>query len=84
MLSVIFLPSRFGCYLDDQLISDNGPPAMDIMNSPAGPPETVICAAVRASNGKIVSGRRHNDAICALQAMQGMRANNRTATTKAS
>ncbi len=44
---------------------------MDIMTSPAGPPETVICAAVRASNGKIVSGRRHNDAISALQAMQG-------------
>jgi hypothetical protein len=43
---------------------------MDIMNSP-GPPESVICTAVRASNGKIVSGRRHNDAIRALQAMQG-------------
>jgi len=36
---------------------------MDIMNSSPRPRETVICAAVRASNGKIVSGRRHNDAI---------------------
>jgi hypothetical protein len=44
---------------------------MDIMNSSPCPRETVVCAAVRASNGKIVSGRRHNDAIRALQAMQG-------------
>ena len=36
---------------------------MDIMNSSPRPRETVICAAVRASNGKIVSGRRHIDAI---------------------
>jgi hypothetical protein len=41
------------------------------MNSRAVQPETVICAAVRASNGKIVTGVRHNDAIRALQAMQG-------------
>lgn len=34
-------------------------------------PEIVICAAVRASNGKIVRGHRHNDAIRALQAMDG-------------
>jgi hypothetical protein len=44
---------------------------MDIVNSSPCSRETVICAAVRASNGKIVSGRRHNDAIRALQAMQG-------------
>jgi hypothetical protein len=41
------------------------------MNSRAATPETVICAAVRASNGKVVRGHRHNDAIRALQAMQG-------------
>lgn len=34
-------------------------------------PERVVCAAVRASNGKIVTGRRHIDAIRALQAMDG-------------
>lgn len=34
-------------------------------------PEIIICAAVRASNGKIVRGRRHNDAIRALQEMDG-------------
>ena len=33
--------------------------------------ETIICAAVRASNGKIIKGHRHNDAIRALQAMDG-------------
>lgn len=41
------------------------------MNSRAAPLEIVICAAVRASNGKVVRGHRHNDAIRALQAMQG-------------
>lgn len=41
------------------------------MNSRATPPEVIVCAAVRASNGKIVSGHRHNDAIRALQAMDG-------------
>jgi hypothetical protein len=41
------------------------------MNSRAATPEIVICAAVRASNGKIVRGDRHNDAIRALQAMPG-------------
>jgi hypothetical protein len=44
---------------------------MGTMNSRAAPLEIVICAAVRASNGKIVRGHRHNDAIRALQAMQG-------------
>jgi hypothetical protein len=44
---------------------------MGIMNLRATPPELVICAAVRASNGKVVRGHRHNDAIRALQAMQG-------------
>jgi hypothetical protein len=34
-------------------------------------PETIICAAVRASNGKIIRGHRHNDAIRALQATDG-------------
>ena len=38
------------------------------------PTETVICAAVRASNGKVVRGHRHNDAIRALQAMEGYEA----------
>jgi hypothetical protein len=33
--------------------------------------EQIVCAAVRASNGKIVTGRRHIDAIRALQAMLG-------------
>jgi hypothetical protein len=41
------------------------------MDSRAATPEIVICAAVRASNGKIVRGHRHSDAIRALQAMQG-------------
>ena len=41
------------------------------MNSSAAPPEIIICAAVRASNGKVVRGHRHADAIRALQAMQG-------------
>jgi hypothetical protein len=41
------------------------------VNSHAAPPEIVICAAVRASDGKIVRGHRHNDAIRALQAMDG-------------
>jgi hypothetical protein len=41
------------------------------MNLRAGTPEIVICAAVRASNGKVVRGHRHIDAIRALQAMQG-------------
>lgn len=41
------------------------------MNSSANPPEIIICAAVRASNGKVVKGHRHNDAIRALQAMDG-------------
>jgi hypothetical protein len=34
-------------------------------------PETIICAAVRASNGKVIRGHRHNDAIRTLQAMEG-------------
>jgi len=33
--------------------------------------ETIVGAAVRASNGKIVRGYRHSDAIRALQAMLG-------------
>jgi len=41
------------------------------MNARAVPLEIVICAAVRASDGKVVSGHRHNDAIRALQAMDG-------------
>ena len=41
------------------------------MNSRPAPAEVIICAAVRASNGKIVRGHRHNDAVRALQAMQG-------------
>ena len=41
------------------------------LNSHAATLEIVICAAVRASNGKIVRGRRHNVAIRGLQAMQG-------------
>lgn len=36
-----------------------------------GRSETIICAAVRASNGKIVTGHRHIDAIDALRAMVG-------------
>ena len=43
------------------------------MNSSANPTEIVICAAVRASNGKVVRGYRHNDAIRALQATDGYR-----------
>jgi hypothetical protein len=34
-------------------------------------PEIIICAAVRTSDGKIVKGHRHNDAIRALQVMDG-------------
>ncbi len=34
-------------------------------------PEMIMCAAVRASNGKIVKGHRHVDAIRALQEMPG-------------
>ena len=41
------------------------------MNSRAAPHEIIICAAVRASNGKVVRGHRHADAIRALQAMHG-------------
>jgi hypothetical protein len=41
------------------------------MNSRTTPPEIIICAAVRASNGKVVGGHRHNDAIHALQALDG-------------
>jgi hypothetical protein len=41
------------------------------MNSNAARLEIIICAAVRASDGKIVRGHRHNDAICALQSMLG-------------
>ena len=44
---------------------------MGMMNSRAPPPEIVICAAVRASDGKVVSGYRHSDAIRTLQAMVG-------------
>jgi hypothetical protein len=33
--------------------------------------ETIVCAAVRASGGKIVIGHRHVDAIRSLQEMQG-------------
>ncbi len=33
--------------------------------------EKVICAAVRASTGKIVHGHRHYDAIRALQGIPG-------------
>jgi hypothetical protein len=33
--------------------------------------EKVICAAVRASNGKVVRGDRHHDAIRTLQDMPG-------------
>lgn len=34
-------------------------------------PETIMCAAVRASNGKLVTGLRHIDAVRALQEMSG-------------
>lgn len=44
---------------------------MDTMNSRVTPPEIILCAAVRASDEKVVRGRRHNDAIRALQAMDG-------------
>jgi hypothetical protein len=44
---------------------------MKAMNSHAASPEIVICAAVRASDGKIVRGHRHKDAIRALQGMEG-------------
>lgn len=43
------------------------------MNSRAAPSEMVICAAIRASNGKVIRGHRHIDAIRALQAMDGYR-----------
>lgn len=33
--------------------------------------EKVVCAAVRASNGKVVRGNRHHDAIRTLQDMSG-------------
>lgn len=33
--------------------------------------EIVICAAVRASNGKVVRGHRHNNAMRALQEIPG-------------
>lgn len=33
--------------------------------------EIIMCAAVRASDGKIVRGRRHIDAVRALQEMLG-------------
>ena len=45
--------------------------AMGIINSRATPPEIIICAAVRASDGKVVRSYRHNDAIRTLQAMVG-------------
>ena len=41
------------------------------MNARATSPEIIICAAVRASNGKVVRGRRHIDAIRVLGAMDG-------------
>ena len=41
------------------------------MRDTTRPIECVVCAAVRASNGKIVTGRRHIDAIRALQEMLG-------------
>lgn len=41
------------------------------MNSRASRPETIVCAAVLASNGKVVVGRDHNDAIRTLQMMDG-------------
>lgn len=44
---------------------------MGVMNSRPILAERVICAAVRASDGKVVRGPRHNDAISALQAING-------------
>jgi hypothetical protein len=41
------------------------------MNSRAASSEMIICAAIRASNGKVIRGHRHIDAIRALQAMDG-------------
>jgi len=41
------------------------------MNSRSSPPEIIISAAVRASNGRVVRGQRHTDAIRALQAIDG-------------
>ena len=35
--------------------------------------EIVICAAVRASDGKVVRGHRHNDAMRTLQGMPAYR-----------
>jgi hypothetical protein len=46
------------------------------MSLRAATPEIIICAAVRASNGKIVRGHRHNDANRALQAMPGYEGEN--------
>jgi hypothetical protein len=53
------------------LLSKLHSPAMDIMDSIDPTPERIVCAAVRASNGKIVIGDSHYDAIRALQAMEG-------------
>ena len=41
------------------------------MRDTTRPIECVVCAAVRASNGKVVTGHRHIDAIRALQEMLG-------------
>jgi hypothetical protein len=49
---------------------------MDTMSSSDTRLEIVICAAVRASDGKIVRGRRHVDAIRALQATMGYEGEN--------
>lgn len=38
--------------------------------------EKVVCAAVRASNGKVVQGRRHIDAIRVLQSLPGYETEN--------
>jgi hypothetical protein len=43
------------------------------MNSRAAPSEMVICAAIRASNGKVIRGHRHIDAIRTLQTMDWYR-----------
>jgi hypothetical protein len=56
-------------------ISRNNPDkiAKQIVSSEvrAADPEIVIGAAVRASNGMVVRGYRHVDAICTLQGMPG-------------
>jgi hypothetical protein len=44
---------------------------MDTTSSSDTRPEVVVCAAVRSPDGKIVRGRRHVDAIRALQATMG-------------